>query len=310
VKSFRTIGILGALLSLSSVARAQTANTQTDARDYEGLALVPTNTVAALVYGRHVSSSDTQSFSQDLAVFRAVYVLEFGHLAIVPFDMTLPIIDDTIYVPTMTQGTVATLHASGLGDLTYQPTIGYTIPEKGTSHTYLAATVYVTPPTGSYSAFRPVNFGDNRWRVQPMIAIGQRFLTRVTAEMNASVALYNENPAFGTPTETFTLKQSPSFGFEAHLGVDLSPTFFLLGSYYVQAAGERTLLAGSMTIPFEPAETTQTLRFSYGIHIEKFSTLLLQYNQDISAQGRYTGDALPASITRFFGARFSHAIFL
>ncbi len=308
MKSFRTIGILGALLSLSSVARAQTANTQTDARDYEGLALVPTNTVAALFYARHVSSSDAQSFSQSLAVLRAVYVLEFGHLAIVPFDMVLPMLDDTIYVPTMTPGTVATLHASGFADLTYQPTIGYTIPEKGTSHTYLAATLFVTAPTGSYSAFRPVNFGDNRWRIQPMVAIGQRFLTRVTAEMNASVAFYNANPAYGTPTETFVLTQNPTLGFEAHLGIDISPNFFVLGSYYLQAAGRRSLTAGDTAVPFEPEQTTQTLRFSYGIHIEKFSTLLLQYNQDIAVTGQTGG--LPASITRFFGARFSHAIFL
>ena len=276
------MSIAGALLSLTTLAQAQTANTQADARDYEALALVPNNTVAAIAYGRHVSSSDKQSYSQDLGILRAVYVMKFGRLAIVPVDLVLPIVDATIYVPTMTPGVVNTLHASGVADMTWQPTIGYSIPENETTHTYFAGTLYVTPPTGSYSAYRPVNFGDNRWRTQPMVAVGQRFLKRVTAELDTSVAFYTSNPAFSNGKETFVLKQNPSIGFEAHVGVDITPTFFLLGSYYVQAAGQRTLTLEPATVLLESEQTTQTMRFSFGIHIEKNSTLLLQYNQDIA----------------------------
>jgi outer membrane putative beta-barrel porin/alpha-amylase len=303
------MGIAGALLSLTTLAQAQTANTQADSRDYEALALVPNNTVAAIAYGRHVSSSDKQSYSQDLGILRAVYIMKFGRLAIVPVDLVQPIVDDTIYVPTKTPGVVTTLHASGLADMTWQPTIGYSIAENETTHTYFAGTLFVSPPTGSYSAFRPVNFGDNRWRTQPLVAVGQRFLKKVTAELDASIAFYTSNPAYGTPTETFILKQNPSIGFEAHVGVDITPTFFLLGSYYVQAAGQRTLTLGSTTVLFEPEQTTQTLRFSYGIHIEKNSALLLQYNQDIAVSSD-TQNNLPASISRFVGARFTHAMFL
>jgi hypothetical protein len=303
------MGIAGALLSLTTLAQAQTANTQADARDYEALALVPNNTVAAIGYGRHVSSADKQSYSQDQGILRGVYVMKFGRLAIVPVDLVLPIVDATIYVATKTG--VETLHASGLADMTWQPTIGYSIPENETTHTYFAATLYVTPPTGSYSAYRPVNFGDNRWRTQPMVAVGQRFLKRVTAEIDASVAFYTSNPAFSNGTETFVLKQNPSIGFEAHVGVDITPTFFLLGSYYVQAAGQRTLTLAPATVLFEPEQTTQTMRFSYGIHIEKNSTLLLQYNQDIAVSADTTPPTpLPASISRFVGVRFTHAMFL
>lgn len=310
MKPFRTIGVACALLSLSTLAQAQTANTQADPRDYEALALVPNNTLAALVYGRHVSTADKQSNSQDLGIFRAVYILKFGRLAVVPVDLVLPIVDATIYVPGAMAGSVETLHASGVADVTWQPTIGYSIPENETTHTYFAGTLYVTPPTGSYSAFRPVNFGDNRWRTQPQVALGQRFLKIVTAEIDGSVAFYTANPAFGTPTQTFVLKQNPTIGFEAHVAVDITPTFFVGVSYYVQAAGQRTLSAGSVSVLFEPEETTQTLRFTYGIHIEKNSTLLLQYNQDIAASGGTGKDPLPATISRFVGARFSHAMFL
>ncbi len=48
-------------------------------------------------------------------------------------------------------------------------------------------------------------------------------------------------------------------------------------------------------------QTIQTLRFTYGIHVEKASLVLLQFRQDIEASG-------DASIGRFFGAR-SHVFF-
>jgi hypothetical protein len=40
-----------------------------------------------------VSTSDTQSYSQSQGVFRSTYVLKFGNLAFVPFDMLLPVVD-------------------------------------------------------------------------------------------------------------------------------------------------------------------------------------------------------------------------
>ena len=45
------------------------------------------------------------------------------------------------------------------------------------------ATLYVTAPTGTYDATRPVNIGDNRWRVQPQLAVGQRFLKALTVDL-------------------------------------------------------------------------------------------------------------------------------
>lgn len=312
MKSLRTIGVAGALFMLSAVAHAQTANTQADARDYEGLSLVPNNTFVAFGYGRHVSTADKQSFSEDQGILRANYILKFGNIGLVPVDLVLPVVDATVYVPTATKGVVDTLHASGVADLTWQPTIGYTIHENESTFTYFAGTLYVTAPTGSYSAFQPVNLGDNRWRTQPAVALGQHFLKRVTAELVGGVAFYTENPAYGTAMGTFILKQNPTIGFEAHVGVDVSPTLWVGGSYYVAAAGQRTLTvpAGTASVLFEPEQTTQSLRFTFGIHIEKSSTLLIQYNQDIAVTPPVNAaDPLPATISRFVGVRFSHAIF-
>jgi hypothetical protein len=297
--------LLSAATSYSGDARAQTVNNQTDARDYEVLAYLPKDTLVGLAYFREASSSDSQSYSQSEGVFRAAYVLKFGNLAVVPFDAILPVVDATVYVPTMT-GATATLHTSGLGDATYLPTIAYVIPEDETTHTVVGVSAYVTAPTGNYSSSDLVNIGDNRWRFQPQIAASQRFAKAFTVDLVGNLALYTDNTKFGTgPGQpVVTMKQSVSPGFEAHVMADLSPTFLVGVSYYVEAAGQRNITATGLPLtPIDPEQTTQTLRFTFGIRAEPHTLLYLQYDQDIEASGG-------ATIGRFIGARISHASFL
>lgn len=285
-----------AFLSIAPAVRAQ--NTQTDVRDYEGLVYAPSNTVTATAYARQISSSDSANFSETTGTIRTNYLYKSGNLGFVPIDLLFTAADQTVYLP------MATLNTSGIYDLTYLPTIGYYVTEDEASetHTYFAATVYVTAPTGNYNTAKPVNFGENRWRLQPLVTVGQRFAKAFTFEVNGSAAIYTANSKFPTGMALATMKQDPTFGFEAHLGVDLGPTWLAGVSYYLAADGQRTLdLPGTPVV--QKAQTTQTMRFTYGIHIEKHSTLLLQYNQDIEASGGGT-------ISRFLGARFSHSIFL
>src|SRR5580658_6903200 len=299
--------LLASATSYSPPAWAQTANNQTDARDYEVLAYLPTDTLVGLAYFRESSSSDTQSFSQSIGVFRATYVLKFGNLAIVPFDALVPVVDATVYAPVpMMPGETVTLHTSGLGDATYLPTVGYVIPEGEVMHTVVAATAYVTAPTGHYSSANLVNIGDNRWRVQPQVAVGQRLHKALTLDLVGSLAFYTDNTNFGTGAgqPVVTLKQSLPPGFEAHLMADLSPTFVLGASYYVAAVGQRKITATGLPLTqIDPEQTTQTLRFTFGIRVEKNTLIYLQYNQDIEASDG-------ATIGRFIGARISHASFL
>jgi hypothetical protein len=294
-------------LSSASEARAQVANSQTDARDYEVLAYLPSGSVVPLGYYRGVSSSDTQSVSESEGIFRAATILKFGNLAVVPFDALLPVVDATVYVPVpMMPGATATLHTSGVGDATYLPTVAYILKEDDTTHTYFGATVYVSAPTGTYSSARLVNIGDNRWRIQPQLAVGQRFLKSLTVDLVGSIATYTDNTDFGIGAgmPTVTLKQDITPAFEGHVGVDLSTTFFLTGSYYLSAVGQRSIVAPMLPqTTIDQEQTVQTLRFSFGVHIEKSSLLLLQYNQDIEASGG-------ATISRFIGARFSHVLVL
>ena len=239
-------------------------------------------------------------------IFRASYVLKYGNLAIVPFDALVPVVDATVYVPVpippASEATL-TLHTSGIGDVTYLPTIGYVIPENDTTHTVIAATAYVTAPTGSYDVSRPVNIGDNRWRIQPQVGVSQRFLKSLTFDLLGNLAFYTSNTKFGYPGGYVTMTQSSTLGLEAHLTADLSPDFYLGTSYYLAAVGQQNVEAPGLPLKENrPEQTIQTLRFTFGIRAEKATLLLLQFNQDIEASGG-------ASIRRFIGARLSHALF-
>jgi hypothetical protein len=269
--------------------------------------------LAAIAYYRAVSSSDKTSLSQSVGVLRASYVLKYGNLSIVPFDVTLPIVDVSVDVPTIpaapmvgpqvVPGTSTVIHASGLADATYLPTIGYTIPEDATTHTVIAATAYFTAPTGSYDSSHPVNIGDNRWRIQPNVAVSQRFLKRMTVDLVGSLAFYTTNNESFTPSGYVSMTQNQTFGLEAHVTGDLSPDLYVGASYYLAGIGERDISAPNLPQrQAEPAQTVQTARFTFGIRVEKGTLLLLQYNQDIEETGN-------ATISRFFGARLSHVVF-
>lgn len=308
MKLFGVSIVVGGLLSVASAAHAQSANIQSDGRDYEALAYLPNDTLVALGYFREASTSDTQSFSQSIGNFRASYVLKFGNLAIVPLDAQVPVVDVAVYAPVpKSPGLTTTLHTSGLGDATYLPTIGYVFQEDEATHTHtvIAATAYVTAPTGNYDSSRLVNIGDNRWRIQPQIGVSQRFLKALTLDLVGSLAFATDNSKFGTgPGEpVVTMKQDQTFGLEAHLSADLSPDMYVGVSYYLAAIGQRNIEAPGLPLTqIDPEQTVQSMRFTFGIHVEKATILLLQYNQDIEASGG-------ASIGRFIGARLSHAMF-
>jgi hypothetical protein len=194
-----------------------------------------------------------------------------------------------------------------LADATYLPTVGYIIKEDEDTHTVIGATAYVTAPTGNYSTSQLVNLSDHRWRIEPQLVVSQRFLKVMTAELLGNLTFYTDNKDFPIPAATglttVTAQQALTFGLEGHVAADLSKTFYVAGAYYLAAAGKRNLVVpGAGSVPLDDAQTVQSLRFTYGIHIEKQSLLLLQYHQDIEASGG-------ATISRFFGVRMSHVFF-
>jgi hypothetical protein len=299
-------GGVASIISLACTANAQVANYLTDSGEYERLALAPNNTLVGYTYFRWYSSADPPSFSEASAAFRALYILRFGNLAFIPADVLVPAADLTVYAAVPgSPGTVTPLHTSGLGDGFYESTLAYTIPEGGApkTHTVLAATPIVTPPWGNYDAASPVNIGDNRWRFQGNINVSQRLfeILAFSAVGDATFCTANTDVALRTGTGRRT--QAPTFGFEGHAILDLAPTFYVATSYYLTAVGQRTVWLGDVPAPAggRPEQTTQALRFTFGMSPAKASLLLLQYDQDVATSGG-------APIVRFFGVRFSQAV--
>ena len=164
--------------------------------------------------------------------------------AIVPIDFLFTVADQTVYLPTGMGPTSTAINTSGLYDLTYLPTIGYyvTEDEKSETHTYFAATVYVTAPTGNYDTAKPVNFGENRWRLQPLphrrAAIRQGVHLRgqrKRRDLHVELEVQHRDGARDHEEE-------PTFGFEAHLGADSGSTWFA-GSILL-SGGRRPANAG------------------------------------------------------------------
>jgi Putative MetA-pathway of phenol degradation len=297
------------LIMLSSVT--STVFADSDVRDFEGLAYVPNNTVAMFGYFRHTSSADTKVMggnftSQELGGIRATYILHYGGLAIVPFDASIFALDYTLYEPGGSP-----LHGSGFTDPEYFPTIAYVVPEGSPSsqtHTVFAFNPRVTIPVGTYDTNNLINAGQHRVTFKPQISIAQRFAKVFTAEIVGNIAIHSTNSKFVFPIPmmnalaTTSMTQDSDLFIDAHLGADLSKTFFLGASYYYSKIGQQKLTE----LPGEPVATksgsVSSLRFSLGIRVEKNTLLLLQVDQNFAASGS-------AAIDRFAGIRISHVFF-
>jgi hypothetical protein len=309
MKHLRSYLTLLTLLIVPSIAFAES-----DVRDVDGTAFAPNKTVVALGYLKHESST-VDLHQADTAVFRGLYLLHFGNIVITPIDLAIAVSDYTAYKTGAQVGMPAlgplsfAVRGSGVSDLTYLPSLSYVIPEGGVNHTILQFNPRFVFPTGQYDVARPINIGANRFTFTPYIGIGQRFASKFTLEAYGSMAIHGQNGSFGVPATatttagSTTMSQSPDIGVDVHFGYDMSRTFFVGASYYFLKDGSQTLgVAGSADVA-QP--TTSSLRFNFGIRIEKGTLLMLQFNQDVAAS---EGDVRGPK-TRWFGARISHAFF-
>lgn len=290
-------GSLVAVLSAAPVARADEI-TQTDGRDYEALAVLPTNSLVAIAYFRNQSSADEQNYAYSVGTLRAVYFLRCGNLSVVPLSFYLPMVDLAAYTP------MGTAHASGFGNLVYNPTVGYVVDENAQhqAHTVFALTQYLTFPTGEYDENQPVNVGFHRWSYQPELAVAQRY-EGFTLEAVGNVDFHADNPDFLVPgVGSRSLSQKPTFGADFHFVADLAPAAYVGVSYYVLANGrthvDLSTPLGTVDQTVVNQQTLQTLRFTIGVRFSLATLLLLQFNQDLAASNG-------ATISRFFGIRFS-----
>lgn len=340
------LALLATLLAAPSLLTTQAlAQPTADARDYEGATTAPNGTTVAHLYMRHQTTTQKKNVTTNIAFFRGAYVMKFGNLTLVPFELVVPFADaDLKWYQTTTPNADATKPATvsfgarptspsasgpgatsfrqtGIADLQFLPSIHYNIVENAAerTHTWMGANVYAYIPVGTYSArTAPLNIGENRWQIKPQIAVGQRFAKILTAELVLNTVIYMDNKSFTpiAPLPVGTMSQKSTYNAELHLAADVHETMFVSASYYLAALGEKTYtgtastalpaavqagLNGAAAKAHVVAEkaTVHTLRLSWGIHIEKQSLLLLQYQQDLKTAG-------DESNTRYVGIRFTH----
>lgn len=317
-----------AFLALAVTLFASSAVAQSpDPRDYEVAYFVPSKTTIINTYLRHQTGTTNRNYTVDSLALRATYILKYGDLVVTPFDMILPVIDFRLYTPlASTLGAVnpafaaipsdlnLTLHETGVGDITFLPTIGYGLEQNKLerTHTWMALTTYITAPTGNYNPNRILNIGANRWTIQPALVLGQRFWRAVTLEAIANAAFYTDNDEYRVRVpalagQNLTLKQKMTIGGAVHLAVDLHPVFFLGTSYLMQVNGRRDFMvptpSGGLAETNEtPGNTVHTFRLNLGLRVTPQTQVLAQWNEDVAG----TESAVRG---RFFGLRLSHVFF-
>jgi hypothetical protein len=303
-------------LIVPSLTQAQSP----DPRDYEVGYFVPSGTTIINSYLRNQSSMKGRDISAQALALRATHILKVGDLVITPLDVILPIQNVNLYTPlnalpglnAVPGDLKLTANATGFGDLTYLPTIGHGLTQNAENHTHTwyALTVYITAPIGQFDKTRLLNIGSNRWTINPLIMVGQRFARAFTFEVLANMAMYTSNSEYrvpGNPTLAgmdLKLSQKPSFGAAAHLGVDLHPTFFVGLSYLLAINGKRSFEVAGMDITETDSNTVQTFRLNVGIRATQQTQILVQWNEDFSVT-----DTPNAIRGRFFGLRLTHVFF-
>jgi len=310
------IGVaLSALLTWPATSHAQSP----DPRDYEVGQILPSKSVIINTYLRQVSGIEGRDISAQTLALRATYLLKFGNLAITPFDATLPIQNVEVYRPIAALGDQfsavpkdfkLSAHGTGMGDAAFLPSIALYIRESATekTHTWIAATFYVSFPTGSYDKQRLLNAGANRWGFTPLLIVGQRFLRSFTLEALASAAFYGNNTEYRAPIAALAgvdlkLKQKPTINAAVHLAVDLHPNFYTALSYLVGVNGERTLdVPGMGELQESRSNTVHSLRLGLGMRVGPGTSILAQWQEDIRG-------SKGAALGRFFGLRIIHAFF-
>ena len=94
----------------------------------------------------------------------------------------------------------------------------------------LGASLKIVAPTGQYDSTRLLNWGANRWAFRPELGYSQR-LGHWVADAYVGAWFFTTNPKFFSNNAyvagTHTQWEGPIGEFEAHLGYDIAPRFWM-----------------------------------------------------------------------------------
>jgi hypothetical protein len=212
---------LGALLSLASATTAGAVDL--DAGDYDP---AKPGTTLALVYLQHAERDELDSGGQrvpgdnrlntDVGIFRLVHYVSIGGLTVAP----------QILVPVVAQqgrGDQSALgKVSGLGDIILAAPVW--LVNRPQSNSYFGITPYLYLPTGDYSAARPLNAGEDRWKLNLQAAGTVRIAPKVAWDAGADITFYGKTArdyAGGQMTQKVGYQVQTSLRYFLRSNVDL-----------------------------------------------------------------------------------------
>lgn len=178
-------------LSLGMASATPAAAVDLDAGDYDP---AKPGTTLALVYLQHAERDELDFGGQkvpgdnrlntDVGIFRLVHYVSIGGLTVAP-QILVPVVKQRGLGDQTPLG-----RASGLGDIILAAPIW--LLNKPDTNTYFGVTPYLYIPTGDYSAARPLNAGEDRWKLNLQAAGTVRIAPKLAWDAGADVTFYGQ----------------------------------------------------------------------------------------------------------------------
>jgi len=183
--------------------------------DYE---VLPPGVNVGLLYYQHARRSelyadgekflDDAKLTSDVGIARYIRTVGLNANTVLDINVILPFghlkADDQI---------AALGSASGTGDLIVGAPVKFLLDSN--TRDVFAVGPYLYLPTGSYDRNKPLNLGENRWRLLLQLAYVKHFNANWALDLVGDVEFNGENDEFGPGKAT--MKQSPRRELQAHL---------------------------------------------------------------------------------------------
>lgn len=274
--NLRMAGATMLALQLATLPVAQALDI--DAGDYDGL---PTGITLALLYAQYAERDQLRAndarvpgdngLRSEVSVLRLGHTIEIGGMPFVP-QVLIPFariegLDDMAPLG----------RSSGVGDAIFAfPTWFY---RDFQNHRHFGFTPFLIAPTGKYDQDRPLNVGENRWKLDLQLG----FTTRIGSspliwDIAADTMFYTDNDKAGSDK----LEQDTGWQLQTSMRYTLKPGIDLRGGVLHTDAGDTTLDGVEA-----PAYTQTRAWFGSGVFFSPSVQLIAVYSRDLDVDNGF-----------------------
>lgn len=212
-----------------------------DAGDYTAL---PAGTTVGVLYAQHAERDrlyaggervpGDMGLDSDIGILRVIHFMKIGGFTVDP-QFLLP------FGQLKARGDLGPVlgQRSGTADLILAATV-WTL-EDPQNRRYFGITPFLFAPTGTYDAARPMNLGENRWKVALQAAYIHGVGDKLTFDVAADITAYGRNDKANPAGDDLT--QKPTVQLQGFVRYAMSPAWDLRAGLSHTRVGE-TKLAG------------------------------------------------------------------